>query len=261
MKVLTATISGMKDLSFEQEFLQKGGILYIGRIIEANYLNRQVSSQISSKQTKHQQFGEYPPLTLSIGSPGLLDSLIFVEDKKDAPPLAANDIEVQVMAVGLDFMDLLVALGRVDTRSYMRSECAGIVTRFGGKADFKVGDRVAMMNLDTFKTLVRCPCQCAVLLPDDIPFSIAAAIPTTFTTAYHSLYEVARTRRGEFVLIHSAAGGTGQSAVQIAQHIGAEIYAIVGSNEKKRLLWILIRLRRITYSTAVTPALLRESNE
>lgn len=133
-------------------------------------------------------------------------------------------------------MDLLVALDRVDTKSHMRSECAGIGTRSGGKAGFKVGNRVAMTNLATFKTLVRCPCQCAVLLPDDIPFSIAAAIPTTFTTAYNSFYGVARTRRGESVLIHSAAGGTGQSAVQTAQHIGAEIYAIVGSDEKKRLL-------------------------
>lgn len=47
LQVLTATISGMKDFSFEQEYLQKGGILHIGRIIEASYLNRQVSSQLS----------------------------------------------------------------------------------------------------------------------------------------------------------------------------------------------------------------------
>lgn len=236
MRVLNATISHMKDRSFEPEYVQKSGLLQISRIVEANYLDRQVSSQLSPKQRKVQDFGESPHLTLSLESPGLLDSLVFVEDEKAAKPLAANEIEIEVRAVGLNFMDLLVALGKLDTRTFMGGECAGIVTRSGEKAEFNVGDRVAMMNLDTFKTLVRCPHQCAVLLPSNTSFSTAAAIPTTFTTAYHSLLEIARLRAGESILIHSAAGGTGQSAIQIAKHIGAEIYATVGSDEKMRLL-------------------------
>ena len=236
LKVLKATIAGMKDRSFEREYVQRCLMPHIGRIVEANYLNQQVSNQLAPKQTKVQEIRESPPLTLSVGSRGLLDSLIFVEDKKAAEPLAANEIEVEVMAVGLNFRDLLVALGKIDTRTFMGGECAGIVKLSGARTDFKVGDRVAVMNPDTFKTHVRCPYQCAVLLPDDISFSTAAAIPTTFTTAYHSLYEIARMRAGESILIHSAAGGTGQSAIQIAKHIGAEVYATVGSDEKKCLL-------------------------
>lgn len=142
----------------------------------------------------------------------------------------------------------------------MRSECAGIGTRSGGKADFKIGNRVAMMHLDTFKTLVRCPCQCAVLLADDIPFSIAAAIPTTFTTAYYSLYEVARTRKGECVLIHSAARNRPIRGL-IAQHIGAVIYATVGSDKKKRLFMDSYKIPEDHIFYSRNTSFVQESNE
>ncbi len=236
VQALRATIPGIADRSFETDYTEEDGILHIGRVVGADYLNRQISSQLIPKQIKLQEFGQGPPLTLSVGSPGLLDSLRFVEDVGSNEPLAADEIEIEVMAVGLNFRDLLIALGKFNMQTAMGGECAGIVTRTGKHADIQVGDRVAIMYLDTFKTFARCPYQCAVPLPDNISFSVAAAIPVTFTTAYHALHEIARMHEGESVLIHSAAGGTGQSAVQIAQYIGAEIYATVGSDEKRRLL-------------------------
>jgi NADPH:quinone reductase-like Zn-dependent oxidoreductase len=67
-------------------------------------------------------------------------------------------------------------------------------------------------------------------------FATAAANMIPGITAYHALVNVARIKKGETILIHSAAGGTGQMAVAVAKKIGAIIYATVGSEEKKRFL-------------------------
>lgn len=77
----------------------------------------------------------------------------------------------------------------------------GLVTRIGKKADIKIGGRVGMTYLDTFKTRVRCPYQCAIKIPANMAFAEATAIPTKFSTAFRSLHEIARIRKGESVLI------------------------------------------------------------
>lgn len=73
-------------------------------------------------------------------------------------------------------------------------------------------------------------------IPDDMTFEEAASIPTIYCTSYRALYDCARLRRGESILIHAAAGGVGQSAIILAKHLGAEIFATVGSDEKKQLI-------------------------
>ena len=85
-------------------------------------------------------------------------------------------------------------------------------------------------------TFARCPWQCAAKFPERLSFPEAAALPTILSTAYHALNEVAHLKKGESVLIHSAAGGTGQSAIQIAQRLGAMIYVTVGPAIKKQLI-------------------------
>jgi NADPH:quinone reductase-like Zn-dependent oxidoreductase len=81
-----------------------------------------------------------------------------------------------------------------------------------------------------------CKWYYTISLPDDVSFVEGAALPVIFATAYYALHQVARIREGESVLIHSAAGGTGQAAIQIAQMAKANIFATVGSNEKRDLL-------------------------
>ena len=125
-------------------------------------------------------------------------------------------------------MDLLITLGWLD-RSYIGTACAGIVTHVGKHAEFHIGDRAMLGYVNIFKTFARCPWQCAVKIPEHLSFPEAAALPTTLGTAYHALNEVAYLKKGESILIHSTAGWTGQSANQIAQRLGAAIYATVGS--------------------------------
>ena len=64
----------------------------------------------------------------------------------------------------------------------------------------------------------------------------ACTIPITFLTAYYALRHLAGLQQGERVLVHAGAGGVGQAAIQIAQHVGAEIFATAGSDEKREFL-------------------------
>ena len=75
--------------------------------------------------------------------------------------------------------------------------------------------------------------------PAELTFEQAAALPIAFLTAEYALYDLANLSRGERVLIHAAAGGVGLAAVQIAQRLGAEVYATAGSPEKHRFLHAL----------------------
>lgn len=89
---------------------------------------------------------------------------------------------------------------------------------------------------DTFRGRVRCNEKLSVKIPDDMPFTEGAAIPTNFATAYYALVKVARIEPGESILIHSGAGGTGQAAIQVAQFRGAKVYTTVGTSDKRELL-------------------------
>ena len=235
VKTLTATLKQMRNGPYERDYVEANGMIKVGRIIEARYLDHHLSVQQLPCQSQVLPFGFGQPLVLSVASPGLLDSMHFRVDKEMSEDLALNEIEVEVKAVGLNFIDLLTALGRLE-RKNMGTECAGVVMRVGEQAEFQVGDRVMLAYVNTFRTFARCPSDCAVKIPDHLPFFEAAALPTTLTTAYHALIDTANLQKGESVLIHSAAGGTGQSAIQIAQYLGAEIYVTVGSNAKKQLV-------------------------
>lgn len=118
-------------------------------------------------------------------------------------------------------------------------ECAGIVTNVGSAVTgFKVGDRIVALRpgQGAHRTLVRNPASWCYKLPDSMSFSDAAAMPLILGTAWYALSDIARIRKGESVLIHAAAGGVGQMAVQIAQRAGAHVLATVGSPAKRQLL-------------------------
>ena len=224
--------------AFEIEYHEQNGRLCIGRAIEANYLNDKISRQTTQQDSELGSFGQAPqrPLTLSIGSPGLLETLEFTDDKKVLLPLASDEVEVKVAASGLNFRDVLTALGQISD-DYFGIECAGIVSRIGdGNVHVKVGDRVCCWLKGSFKTFGRCSAATVVKIPDDLPLCSAAVIPVIYTTAYFSLVHTARIKRGDSILIHSAAGGTGQALIQIAKLYNAEIYVTVGTVEKKQLL-------------------------
>ena len=235
IKVLKRTISLAVE-QYEPEYVESSGQLEISRVVEADYLNHSILSKVSPQQHEAQQFGYGPPLTLCVPTPGLLDSLEFREDKDASKDLEPDEVEVEVMATGVNFRDCLMALGQLSDND-LGTECAGIISRVGHDvSDLRSGDRVSVCALGTYKSLMRCKALCVVKMLDDLSFTEAASLPTVGITAYHALYNIARVRPGDSILIHSGAGGTGQLAIQIAQYLEAKVYVTVSSEEKKRLL-------------------------
>ena len=219
---------------FEPEYVVRGGNLEIGRVVEASDLNYDILSKTSSYQHAMQDFGHGPPLRLHIGSPGALDSLQFRE-LIPAQSLAPGELEIKVLAIGVNFLDCLTALGQIDINT-LGSECAGVVSRVGPDCEFKQGDAVVALAVDTYQTYTRAPSDCVAKLPYGMTFTEASAIPVVFCTVWIALYDMARLRAKESILIHAGAGGTGQAAIQVARYLGAEIFVTVGSDAKKRLI-------------------------
>lgn len=121
--------------------------------------------------------------------------------------------------------------------SRLGNECSGVITRVGKDAsDFAVGDRVCSVGVGTFRTFYRDDARLFQRIPDHMSFVEAAALQLVYWTAYYSLFELARLKKGESVLIHAAAGGVGQAAIALSQLIGAEIFVTVGTAEKKHFL-------------------------
>ena len=176
------------------------------------------------------------PVALAVPSRGTLDTLTFVALERRAP--GAGEIEVRVRATGLNFRDVLNALdlyaGPVGAPGI---ECSGIVTDVGpGVTDFRLGDAVVGLAPACFATYVVAPANRFARKPETLSFPEAVTIPSAFMTARHALEEVGKLRRGEAVLIHAGAGGVGLAAIQVAQRLGAEVFATAGSEEKRAFL-------------------------
>ena len=130
----------------------------------------------------------------------------------------------------------MVSMGLVSDTE-LGADAAGIIRRVGSEVTLvKPGDRIATFCLGSYRTLLRTREDLVAKIPDTMSFEDAASLPCVYVTAYQSIYEAARLRRGETILIHSAAGGLGQATIQLARHIGAEIYVTAGSQAKRDLL-------------------------
>ncbi|PSR19688.1 beta-ketoacyl synthase [filamentous cyanobacterium CCP3] len=186
------------------------------------------------------------PFQVRIRDYGMLESLHCVPLQRRQ--LEPHEVEIQVQAVGLNFRDVLNALGAL--REYTAAmgvtdtadlpfggECSGVVTAVGADVShLTVGDAViATQTIGSLSSHVIVPAPFVVLKPAALSFEAAAAIPTAFLTAYYGLHHQAKLRAGERILIHSAAGGVGQAAVQIAQWLGAEVWGTASPSKWSKL--------------------------
>ncbi|KAL1615108.1 putative PKS/NRPS-like protein biosynthetic cluster [Diplodia seriata] len=222
------------------EYLVRGNLVRTNRLVEAAYANDFISASCAKPVPQPQTFGadKSRALKLSIATPGQFDSLRFVDDPELANPLPENYIEVEIKAAGLNYRDVLAAKGEIPA-NVLGTEGAGFVTRVGPHVtDIELGDRVIVLSAEcgTFQTYARTPRDAAIKIPEGMDFTVAAGLPVAFSLAYYSLVEVGRLKKRETCLIHAAAGGVGQAAIQIAKSQGAEIFATVSSEEKRDLL-------------------------
>ncbi|WP_406100396.1 SDR family NAD(P)-dependent oxidoreductase [Streptomyces sp. NBC_01013] len=141
-------------------------------------------------------------------------------------PLSEGQVRIEVRAAGLNFRDVLTALGMVPAGSPLGTEAAGTVVETGpGVDDLDVGDRVFGLVPGSVGPLAVADRRLIARIPHGWSYAEAAGVPAVFTTAYYGLVELAGLRRGERVLIHSGAGGVGMAAIQVARHLGAEVFA------------------------------------
>jgi myxalamid-type polyketide synthase MxaB len=176
------------------------------------------------------------PVELVISTPGLLDNLSLQPAKRRQP--GPGEVEVRVRATGLNFRDVLNALGMYPGPAIaLGNECTGVVVAVGDNVtNINIGDEVIALVGSSFSTFVTVPVSHTFPKPANLSFAEAATIPTTFLTAYYGLHHLAKIKPGDRVLIHAAAGGVGLAAVQLAQQAGAEIFGTAGSPEKRAFL-------------------------
>ncbi|CAN9190585.1 unnamed protein product [Alternaria alternata] len=226
--------SAFEDASPELEYTVRDGKIMTGRLVFQAGLNRDVVSCMSPI-TRHEAWLPGPPLKLHVASRGSLESLCFIEDEHSTE-LSPTEVEIETQAWAVGFRDVFGALGRLDENEF-GTDCAGTVRRVGPKCtQLCPGDRVSTSMFGCMRTYVYCDEGDAIKVPDTLSLEEACGVINPVMTAWHSLVDVARLQKGEKILIHAASGGTGQVAIQVAQMLGAEVYATVGYDHKKELL-------------------------
>lgn len=155
-----------------------------------------------------------------------------------------GEVEVKVKAAALNFKDVAISTGVLEGESaedglttQLGFECAGEIVRTGkGVKGFKVGDKVMGPGAKLLANFAIMDTKVLAHKTAKLTFEEAATIPIAFLTAYYALHKLAKIRKGERVLIHTATGGVGLAAIQVARQAGAEVFATAGSEEKRDFL-------------------------
>lgn len=231
--------SGQQESMMDLEYAQRGSEVYIPRYLDSASDIGLVNATSTNFKLEPQAFHvKGREIRLDIKTPGLLDSLYFKEVPSSAHDEISPDlVEIEPRAFGLNFRDVMVAMGQLDSLT-MGFECSGLITRVGPTSahNIKVGDRVCSLTRGDWATHNQVHWTSSCRIPDGMSFEEAASIPVVYVTAYYSLHELAHLQAGETVLIHSAAGGVGQAAIALAQLAGAKVLATVGSEEKRNFI-------------------------
>jgi NADPH:quinone reductase-like Zn-dependent oxidoreductase len=214
----------------ENQVALRGGTRYAPRLVRY--------APEKGEEEKKTVSGE-EPFRLEVSKPGILDALVLRETTRREP--APGEVEIRVRAVGLNFRDVLMAMGLVTPvvglSVEVGFECAGEISAVGeGVEGLEVGDGVVAFASGCLSSFVTTSASFVMPKPERLSFEEAATVPIAFFTAHYALSELGRLAEGERVLIHAAAGGVGQAAVRIAQRVGAEIFATAGSPEKREFL-------------------------
>ncbi|MEO0648164.1 MAG: SDR family NAD(P)-dependent oxidoreductase, partial [Cyanobacteria bacterium J06650_10] len=200
-------------LQIEQQIAYRNNTRYVARLTQATKQNILAS-------TAYQ---------LKISTRGSLEQLQWRETSRKQPQ--PHEVEIRVQAAGLNFRDVLNVLNLYPEEhpgeaGELGLECVGEVIAVGSNVTtVNVGDSVIAIAPTSFSTHVTVSADLVIRKPQSLSPTEAATVPTAFLTAYYALVKIGKLQPTDRILIHSAAGGVGQAAIQIAQHIGAEIFA------------------------------------
>jgi NADPH:quinone reductase-like Zn-dependent oxidoreductase len=169
------------------------------------------------------------------GGPGVLQ----VQEQPD-PELGPGQVRIDVAAAGINFADVMARMGLYQdapkTPCVVGYEVAGTVLELANDVDgLTPGQRViAGTQFGGYASQVVVPAADVIPLPDGLSFEQGAAIPVNYGTAWAGLIGFGSLRPGERVLVHSAGGGVGIAATQIAKRTGAEVYGTASPGKHAR---------------------------
>ena len=165
---------------------------------------------------------------------GTLEGLQWKSVSRRMP--VGSEVEIEVHKAGLNFRDVLIAMGIYPDPAELGCECVGVVSRYGpGVTDLQVGERVAVISSGCFANYVVAPRALVVPVPSGMDASVAASLPVAFATAILCLRNLARLEAGDSVLWHTATGAVGQAAIQVARSEGARIIASASRKKWSKL--------------------------
>ncbi|MGW2619765.1 SDR family NAD(P)-dependent oxidoreductase [Streptomyces sp. NPDC001500] len=158
--------------------------------------------------------------------PGTIEGLTAVPCPDLLAPLEPRQVRIAVHAAGINFKDVVVALDLVPGLTGLGGEIAGVVTETGADVTHhRVGDRVFGLSVEVFGPVTVADERTVHRIPDGWTFEAAASVSVAYLTAYYGLVDLGGLRPGQNVLVHAGAGGVGSAAVQLARHLGADVYA------------------------------------
>lgn len=243
----SAAIEILSDCD-ESDVVLRNGERFVERIIPLKSGMLQRTAPLKKPQS----------FRLETSGQGLLDRLALRAHPRRAP--GPGEVEIQVVAAGLNFRDVLFAKGilkpeNLESKSkaagwagsegagldlienQLGGECSGVVVRSGANVDHvAVGDRVFGIVGGSMGAYATVPAELVVRTPSNVDVTAAGGIAITFATVEYALTDLARLQPGELLLVHGAAGGTGLAAIQLALACGARVFGTAGTQAKRDML-------------------------
>jgi acyl transferase domain-containing protein/NADPH:quinone reductase-like Zn-dependent oxidoreductase/acyl carrier protein len=228
-----------------RELLAGGDDSEIVHTAQARYVLRVVQADLTEQRPAAEEDAA-PLWQLDFTLPGQLRNLHWRTSTQRA--LLSDEIEIEPRAAGLNFRDVMYTMGMLTDEALedgfagptLGLEVAGRVSRCGSEVtQFVPGDDVLAFAGASFASHVQVSARAAAKMPPRWSYAEAATVPTVFFTVWYALAHLARVQPGERVLIHGAAGGVGLAAIQVARHLGAEIFASAGSDAKRDFVALL----------------------
>ncbi len=197
----------------EPEFAVRGGQLRVPRLARAR-----------ASLTAPDEPGGW---RLGFTGRGSLDALALIPAPEAGRATGPGEARVGIRAAGVNFRDVLNVLGMYPGEAGLLGlEGAGVVLETGARVPgLASGDRVMGLFTGAFGPSAVTDARLLAPVPTGWSLAQAASAPVAFLTAWYALAELAGLRAGESVLVHAAAGGVGMAAVQVARHLGAEVFA------------------------------------
>ncbi|KAH7371738.1 hypothetical protein BKA66DRAFT_572707 [Pyrenochaeta sp. MPI-SDFR-AT-0127] len=221
----------------EPKYMLKDDVLLIPRFYPVEALNDRFNNGILRRPVE-KQLGIVGRCQLHIEAPGAFATLAFTPKEGANTELQPTHVEIRIQAVGINAKDYYSLKGGVNTKNSTCSlDFSGVITDVGcAVSSFRPGDRVVGMAPNHFETYIQVPEWSCVKLEHNEDLVEMATLPIVFATALYALRYRAQLKPGDTVLIHSAAGGAGIAALQVAKLCGAQIFATVGTEAKKDFL-------------------------